>query len=384
MGVCVATMIVLCVLKSNQAVSEFFARTFSRAWVWFFSHILGWIPVSFYELLIVAAVVGFVVFVVKLVLNLKRKQKTQVLKILLVFATICVGFVTIYTATASVCYNREYIPLGQKQVVVSNQELFDACDYYVKKLNEVSALMERDEDGIVKSSYTIRQLSDILQRDFECLNEFDGFFSPYTPQAKGMASSFFMSALSLTGITFVPFGEPNVNTQNPDRNLPHTMAHEMAHAKGVMREYEANIVANFVCLNSSDNFVLYSGLTNTVYDLLDLYLAQTGDSKGQDIFYAMIDPAVKNESIAVFNFWMNQSRFFSSISEWFNDLYLKLNGQTNGTGSYEEPPFVIEPIPPVTPGEPTEQPLPPETPSTTVVSYTQTQRIMLEIFKSKK
>ena len=382
LGACVAALVLLCVLKSDPAVSEFLARTFSRAWVWFFAHIFGWLPVSFYELFIIAAVAGVVFSLVKIIINLKRKEGMRALKVVVILATVCVGFASDFTATASVCYNRSNIPLGREQFTVSDRELFDACEFYVTRLNEVSARLERDDDGIVKNPYTTKELGDILQKDFECLDVYDGFFSPYTPQAKGMASSFFMSALSLTGITFVPFGEPNVNVQNPACDLPHTMAHEMAHSKGVMREYEANITANYVCLNSSDDFVLYSGLTNTVYDLLDLYLAQTGDNEGHDAFYDMLDDAISAENVAVFRFWMNQSSFFSDISEWFNNLYLKLNGQTGGTDSYREPPLVIEPVEPPT-GEPAE-PLPPDAAAPTVISYTQTQRIMLELFAKQK
>lgn len=382
LGACVAALVLLCVLKSDPAVSEFLARTFSRAWVWFFAHIFGWLPVSFYELFIIAAVAGVVFSLVKIIINLKRKEGMRALKVVVILATVCVGFASVFTATASVCYNRSNIPLGREQFTVSDRELFDACEFYVTRLNEVSARLERDDDGIVKNPYTTKELGDILQKDFECLDVYDGFFSPYTPQAKGMASSFFMSALSLTGITFVPFGEPNVNVQNPACDLPHTMAHEMAHSKGVMREYEANITANYVCLNSSDDFVLYSGLTNTVYDLLDLYLAQTGDNEGCDAFYDMIDDAISAENVAVFRFWINQPSFFSDISEWFNNLYLKLNGQTGGTDSYREPPLVIEPVEPPT-GEPAE-PLPPDAAAPTVISYTQTQRIMLELFAKQK
>lgn len=382
LGACVAALVLLCVLKSDPAVSEFLARTFSRAWVWFFAHIFGWLPVSFYELFIIAAVAGVVFSLVKIIINLKRKEGMRALKVVVILATVCVGFASVFTATASVCYNRSNIPLGREQFTVSDRELFDACEFYVTRLNEVSARLERDDDGIVKNPYTTKELGDILQKDFECLDVYDGFFSPYTPQAKGMASSFFMSALSLTGITFVPFGEPNVNVQNPACDLPHTMAHEMAHSKGVMREYEANITANYVCLNSSDDFVLYSGLINTVYDLLDLYLAQTGDNEGCDAFYDMLDDAISAENVAVFRFWMNQSSFFSDISEWFNNLYLKLNGQTGGTDSYREPPLVIEPVEPPT-GEPAE-PLPPDAAAPTVISYTQTQRIMLELFAKQK
>lgn len=129
LGACVAALVLLCVLKSNSAISEFLARTFSRAWVWFFAHIFGWLPVSFYELFIVAAVAGVVFSLVKIIISLKHKEGMRALKVVVILATACVGFASVYTATASVCYNRSNIPLGLEQFTVSDRELSTPANF---------------------------------------------------------------------------------------------------------------------------------------------------------------------------------------------------------------------------------------------------------------
>ena len=46
---------------------------------------------------------------------------------------------------------------------------------------------------------------------------------------------------------------------------------------------------------------------------------------------------VSVESALVYEYWNSQSSVFDKIGNFFNDLYLKLSGQKDGTGSYREP-----------------------------------------------
>lgn len=380
--VCVIALVVLCVLKTNTSVCEFLARTFSRAWVWFFSHIFGWLPISMYELLILAAVAGAVFSIVRIIINLKRKEGLRALRVAVIVAVACTGFASVYTATASVCYNRNYIPLGQENFTVSDETLFDACEYYVTKLNEVSARLKRDSDGIVENPYTTKELGDILQNDFRCLDEFDGFFSPYTPQAKGMASSFFMSALSLTGITFVPFGEPNVNTQNPACDLPHTMAHEM----GAFQRRNAGVRSQHSCkLRMPQKLRRLCSVQRTYTHRLRLaepVRHADGGQRGAGRFLRYDRRRYKHGKICRIFVLDKAIELFFGHFRMVQQSVLKAQRAVRRHGSYKEPPVVTEPSPPSdTPGD---EPAPPEPSAPTVVSYTQTQRIMLELFLAQK
>ena len=59
---------------------------------------------------------------------------------------------------------------------------------------------------------------------------------------------------------FFPFtGEANLNVDSPECLLPATIAHELAHVRGVAPEQTANFVAILACDTSGDPLYAYSG-----------------------------------------------------------------------------------------------------------------------------
>ena len=138
-----------------------------------------------------------------------------------------------------------------------------------------------------------------------------------------------MSYLGITGIYFPFYAEANVNVNIPPSQLGVTMAHEMAHAKGVAVEGEANIVAYVLCIRSNDDYLRYCGLMRAAARLLN----ELPEEDFQTL-YARLGDEVKRE-------YRNESAHFAKyegaidrISSFFNDLFLKANGVEGGTQSY--------------------------------------------------
>jgi len=77
--------------------------------------------------------------------------------------------------------------------------------------------------------------------------------------AKALLASNALNYLGLTGFYFPWSGEANFNTLAPPPTMPHTIAHEKAHQRGIAREDEANFVGFLACLMSDDPYVRYSG-----------------------------------------------------------------------------------------------------------------------------
>ena len=81
-----------------------------------------------------------------------------------------------------------------------------------------------------------------------------------------------LSALNFTGFFFPFTGEANLNVDSPECLLPATIAHELAHVRGVAPEQTANFVAILACDTSGDPLYAYSGyllgyihLSNALY-----------------------------------------------------------------------------------------------------------------------
>lgn len=142
------------------------------------------------------------------------------------------------------------------------------------------------------------------------------------------ASSVF-TRIGLSGI-YSPFtGEPNYNADMPDFQLPFTMAHEMAHQRGVARESEANFVAYLVCITSRDPFVRYSGYRNGLGVLGELY--RFDPEKARELA-RQLGPGFREDSRRAALFWAKATA--AGLTNRVNDLYLRANRVRQGTADY--------------------------------------------------
>lgn len=140
-----------------------------------------------------------------------------------------------------------------------------------------------------------------------------------------------VTRLGLSGI-YSPFtGEPNYNADMPDFQLPFTIAHEMAHQRGVARESEANFVAYLVCVSSRDPFVRYSGYRNGLGVLSELYRVEP--EKARELL-KQLGPGYREDSRRAAHFWARASGPAAALSRRVNDLYLRANRVNKGTADY--------------------------------------------------
>ena len=339
LGVLVALMVTLLLLQNNKQVCEFFATTVARAWIFIFGHLLSWIPFSLYELFLIVAILGAIVFVVFVIIFLAKRKWRTLVSTLLAVALAVVCFVNVYTATATFSYNRNSLPAQVYTDYVSEDFTFDdaltLATAMVDDLNYTYEHTEHDADGNIVYPYSFSELSDILAKEFERLE--GGYFSSYTPRAKKITNKWIMSQLKITGVFFAPFGEANVNGNESRLYLPMTMAHEMAHSKGVMRENEADLVAMYVTLTSENPYVRYGTLAKLTSNAINL-LSKYPDSL--EVTKELSDKINRGVSKEKFNdaiFW-SQFTLLRDLGDFFNDLYLKSQKQEQGSGSYVQQP----------------------------------------------
>jgi len=145
---------------------------------------------------------------------------------------------------------------GFEQKPISVEQLETVTVYFADMLNGYSEQVERDERGfyaIDRRDILDRSagLYDSIQQDYPCLRG-EGF------SAKGLHFSRVLSYMDFTGFFFPFTGEANVNMDFPVSLFPSTVAHELAHQRGVAKEQEANFVAVLASLASLDTDFCYS------------------------------------------------------------------------------------------------------------------------------
>lgn len=343
-----ALLIVLIVLLTVRTVStdaaEFWTRNVTQRLVWLPAHVASLLPFSLFEILVFALAAACIVLIILCFVALVKKKFTVVLRGLLWVAIVGLSLGNYYTLTAGFAYNRAPVPVPQSETAYTNDEVIEITEYFLRDYNALALALPRDESGNVISPYSLPELSDKIAAEYARLG--GDYFFAYTPKAKGMLNSWFMTLTGITGITLLPLGEPVVNTQTPPSDLPQTMAHEMAHAKGVMREGDCNFVAYYVLLSSNDDYLRYCGYFSVFYHLLHAVDMGQSSTQNYERLAEQISPLIDAEQTNAFLFWVERgaqpglagavNRLFDSIGNFFNNLYLKLSGADNGTGSYDD------------------------------------------------
>lgn len=326
-----AAAIVFLLAEIPSVAQTFLAEGVTRWLTWLIGRITNYIPVSFYEITAVLLIFGGVSCAVFLAVDLCKKRFSAALAVLYRLGVALLAVLLAFGLLYAPLYERAPVSsaFGIPDAEVTAENLYDAAEYYVEQLNAVSAKLERDGQGSAVCPHTFEELSDILNAAYDAVP--GDYFAPYEVRPKAVALSVPMSYLGITGIYFPFYAEANVNVNIPASDLPVTMAHEMAHAKGVAAESEANLAAYILCICSEDDFLRYSGLLDAAARLLNALPEEQYTE-----LYGRLSEEVRTEYRNANAHYEKYEGVLDRISLFFNDLFLKSNGISSGTRNYSE------------------------------------------------
>ncbi len=254
-----------------------------------------------------------IIFIFKGIKHHKAFQRLLNLIMLIIF----IG--TYYLGTAGVCYGRSPLPRKElKDEEISSTLVEDALSYYMNEYNTIAQSIQRDSKGQPILPYSIKELSQIINTEYENNTYIDGYANQYSPTCKRLVSSPLFSQMQITGISMSITGEANVNGETPKGEIAFTIAHEIAHIRGIYREDDANMAALIVCYNSSNIYLKYSALYISISSLIEAYEITYRTSYANKYHY---------------NFWKTHN-LLQDITDKWNTFYLKINGSKKGTGDY--------------------------------------------------
>ena len=308
-----------------------------------FANGLGWllslVPFSVLEILILlggAALVFYLVWTILGCFRQKKKWKNRLWRFIL---NICGGASVIYLGFVlfmGLNYHRasitEYLNLSVRES--TKEELYDLCELLIYDCNFYRKQMAEDAEGVAaladKNFYetadAAREAYKALEKEIPCLAAADIRNKPL------LSSKLFSMALT-TGI-YIPF-ESGINIDVPEHTIPATMAHELTHFRGFMREDEANFLAYLACRKSERADFNYSGsLMAFDYAFSALYKEDKALAKkiGQ-----LCDRAVLLDIQAESAYWKPyRNTVVSNTTGAVYDQYLQSNGQESGSKSYGE------------------------------------------------
>lgn len=339
LSILLIVFILFLILKNNQGVCEWWTRNFAKTYLYAFGNMNKYMPFSLTELIMMILIIISLVFLISCIVYLFKVKLSRALHQVLNVLIVAMSVLSLYQVTAEMAYNREPLKLPLYEEKVEKEEFLDIIEHFINDVNECCNHLEFKEDGDLVEPYSLDELNRQLAKDYE-IYEGDYLFN-FTTYTKPMLSSFIYREFHITGVTFMPTAEANVNTMNVAAGKPFTSAHELAHTKGAMREEDADLVAAYITLNSSDYYVRYSGYYYTFSSLLSL-----ANYSGVEDAYTTMTSKLHTKFIKNLRFnraYWDKHNSWQKFASWWNDIYLKISGEKEGTDSYGDNTPTVDP-----------------------------------------
>jgi hypothetical protein len=211
-------------------------------------------------------------------------------------------------------------------------ELRAVCEQLVEEANASRDALPEDGRGVMRLPDGLAGAIRRAGKGYRAASATYDVLAGRPARAKPLASSRLFSYLGITGIFFPFTGEPNVNTDVPQADLPFAIAHEMAHARGFAREDEAGYIGYLACRSHPDPDFRYSGvLAASVYALNAL----AGADRAAHRQVAERRSAAVRRDLQALQEWSDRYHGpVARLSHSVNNAYLKSQGQAEGMRSY--------------------------------------------------
>lgn len=341
--------LIVTLVRGNEELAEhLFARGIYKWTAGIWGRITGIVPFSIMEVSLILLPIVAIVLCIRFILSLAKSIKTKNRE----FSSLCIRGALNVACIASILvfwfvlfggvnyYRYPFAAYSGLEVRESSvDELYQVTLNLARKaviLRESlrkAGTNETTEGVISFGNDTFHDIGNKVQTAFIYTSQTYPTLGGTYGGPKPILFSRFMSKMEITGI-FWPFTvEANINADAPAYSIPATMAHELAHQRGYMREDEANFIAYLVCKESEDLLLQYSGTMLALsYASGQLYKYDTQAYYSvQDIYHT----GMTNDLRAEYYYWKQfENTVISTVSNKMNDTYLKANNQKDGVQSY--------------------------------------------------
>ena len=320
--------------RENDAFAAAVIAGFSTPYRTFMGKLCSWVPFSVMEALYILGGLYFVYYVVRsVILIVKGNRRLRILgRRLFVFLVILLYIWSGYCWFWGIDYYGE--SFSEQSGIVSDgvtmEELVITTLYFAQHARELSGLVERDAEGhfaLPKEEY-FAESEDL----YDNMEEVFPFLEGESNIPKGMIFSKVMSHMGFTGIYFPFTGESNINVDCPAVSQPATIAHELAHQRGVYSEQEANFVGITACILSDDITYQYSGYLCGLTHLMNT-LYRT-DKEIWKLFRETFTPTMEVDWQDNNKYWESYESEVTEAAGQVYNMYLQSNGQAMGIRSY--------------------------------------------------
>ena len=322
------------ILRNNNPLVNFFCNAFVYPYHQIAARISAVLPFSVMELIYTSIGIFAIITIVRCVILIakKRGRLEHIYRSIISLACVGVSVFSAYSLLWSTTYYADSFSKksGINASLVSLEELSAVTSYFIDLANEYAPQVKRDADGVFDEHEN--EMFDMSMSLYDNVSiKFKSLDGP-SVRPKKMVYSLLMSSMNFTGVFFPITGEANLNTHSPKSFLPVTLAHEIAHQRGVAAEDEANFVAVLACLESNEPIFIYSA-SLMAYTYLGNALHDADYDAWEALYYNLDEPVLADlrENRV---YWDKFNTKTAEISEAMYSGFLKSNGQELGMKSY--------------------------------------------------
>lgn len=336
-GVFGISVIIYVISRFIPAFAEFWTRYPAQGIRFVMAKLTGWIPFSLAECIILSLPILVIAYIVISTISTKTDESDcNFYRWMRPIISIILVVLSLFLSMFGPAYGRYTLSqnLGIEQKDVSAEELFETATILAENVSADLSEIAFDLSGASVMPYDYNELKTKVNEAFDKYASGVDYVSHFNSNPKPIAVSEAMTYTHISGVYTFMTGESNINTNYPDFLRPFTMAHEMAHQRGIAREDEANFVAFLVCIGSDDAYLRYSGYANMINYMLSAI------SKADVNLYAQyavnVLPAdISREFVAYSSFFDKyRESVASEVTGTVNNTFLQSQGQKAGTKSY--------------------------------------------------
>ena len=338
----IITVVLNIAARHSTVFAEWYSTHIYRALVTTVGRIVGFLPFSVYELLIICGIALLFFTIYRIVYLIIKKRGRRILTLFARVLALLLTVLALFTVNCGVNYHRRPFSYYSGLTITrqSTDMLVELCHSLIDEANALVPYIDTveapdDADGTHYGSIFSLDSTDTHSEAVLAMNKLGKIYpvlSGFYPNPKPVLFSKVMSYEFITGVYSFTI-EANYNRDVPDYVKAYTICHELSHLRGFMREDEAGFIAYLACIHSDNVNMQYSGILNALSYVLNSVYSNCGATIYTELYRSM-DTQLMRDYYYDSKYWDKFETPVAEVADAVNNAYLVANAQTDGVKSY--------------------------------------------------